>query len=251
MPIDNMLNSTFMSNNKVKLSTVSSIGILLFVLSVSLFLSCAFIAKAEAHKLLEIPYDNNTEFESALTIPNHTVSWAIYQGLGGQDNATARFYKFDNKEINSSFYAHISIPKVEKYLKFTPSLSLIGPVLENDGNKDTPNIFDNAVDVNQAKSSSINNNLPFGMPQGYQTLIQSDYNGAIPSPVSYEPFTQTSYWERQEIRTLLPGLGVYYVVVYVGVFLAISTKMTAAAALMKENLAGLWEKRRTFPYRII
>ena len=80
MPIDNMLISTFISNNKVKLSTVSSIGISLFGLSVTLFLSSAFIAKAEAHKLLEIPYGSNVEFESALTIPNHTVSWAIYQG---------------------------------------------------------------------------------------------------------------------------------------------------------------------------
>ena len=80
MPINNVLISTFMSCNKVKLSTVSSRGMLLFVLSVTLFLSSAFIAKTEAHKLLEIPYDDNTEFESALTIPNHTVSWAIYQG---------------------------------------------------------------------------------------------------------------------------------------------------------------------------
>jgi hypothetical protein len=103
MPINNVLVSTFMSNNKAKLSTVSSRGVLLFVLSGTLFLSSAFIAKAEAHKLLEIPYDDNTEFESALTIPNDTVSWAIYQGLGEQDNAKARFYKFDNKEINSSF----------------------------------------------------------------------------------------------------------------------------------------------------
>ena len=46
-------------------------------------------------------------------------------------------------------------------------------------------MFDNAVDVNQAKngSSSSSNNLPFGMSQGYQTLIQSGYNGAIPPQV--------------------------------------------------------------------
>ncbi len=91
---------------------------------------------------------------------------------------------------------------------------MIGPVLENDGNRDTINMLDNAADIGQAKSSSSKNNRPFDMPQGHQTLIQSDYNGAIPSPVSYEPFTQTSYWERQEMRTQLPGLGVYYVVVF-------------------------------------
>ena len=91
---------------------------------------------------------------------------------------------------------------------------MIGPDLKDSGN-DTFAIFDNAVDVNQAKDgNSSSYNLPFGMPQGYHTLIQSDYNGAIPSPVFYEHFTQTSYLERQEIRTMLPSLGVYYVVVF-------------------------------------
>jgi hypothetical protein len=70
---------------------------------------------------------------------------------------------------------------------------LIGPILENDGNKDTLNMLDNAVDVNQTKSNSNKNNRAFDMSQGYQTQIQSEYTGSIPSPVSNDLFAQTSY----------------------------------------------------------
>ena len=42
-----------------------------------------------------------------------------------------------------------------------------------------------------------------------------DYNGPIPSSEFYEPFTQTSYWERQEIViNSLPSVGTYYLVVF-------------------------------------
>ena len=212
MSIDIVLVSTLTPNYKVKFPTVS-MGIQLLILSAPLFLSSIFIVNAEAHKLIETPHNNNTNFETALKIPNHTVSWAIYQGLEEQDNVKFRFYEFDNKEINSSFYAQISIPKIEKYLNFTPSLYLIGPVLKDNSN-DTFGTFDNFVNVSQAKinnKSSIN--LPFDMPQGYQILKQTDYNGTIPSPTFYEPFTQTSYWERQEMRIQLLDLGTYYVIV--------------------------------------
>jgi hypothetical protein len=80
----------------------------------------------------------------------------------------------------------------------------------NDNNTST--VTNNAVGANKAKGNN-GNTPPFGIPQGYQTLMQKDYDGALPSHVSYEPFTQTSYWERQEIRTQLQNTGTYYVVV--------------------------------------
>ena len=212
MSIDIVLVSTLIPNYKIKFPTVSR-GISLLILSAPLFLSSIFIINAEAHKLIETPHNNNTSFETALTIPNHTVSWAIYQGLEKQDNVKSRFYEFDNKKINSSFYAQISIPTIEKYLTFTPSLYLIGPLLKDNGN-DTFDMFGNSVNGSQAKlNNKSNSNIPFELPQGFQILKQTDYNGTIPSPTFYEPFTQTSYWERQEMRLQLPSLGTYYVIV--------------------------------------
>jgi hypothetical protein len=187
------------------------LGLLLFFIWITLFLSNTFANNAEAHKLLESPYNNNTEFESALSIPDHRVSWGLYDHLGGENNVKARFYKFDNKEINSSFYAHLSIPKIEKYLNFTPSFALIGSVTKNNSS----DAFTKSADpVNRNLANNYGVNSSNDVPRGYQILMESDYQGKIPSPIFYEPFTQTSYWERQEIRTQLNNLGNYYLVVF-------------------------------------
>ncbi len=63
----------------------------------------------EAHKFLGSDNDNN-KFTSALMIPNHTISWAVYQNLDGKDDIEARFYKVNNSQISSSFYAQIIVP---------------------------------------------------------------------------------------------------------------------------------------------
>ena len=56
--------------------------------------------------------------------------------------------------------------------------------------------------------------LPFAIPPEMRALVV-DYNGPIPSSEFYEPFTQTSYWERQEIViNSLPSVGTYYLVVF-------------------------------------
>jgi hypothetical protein len=191
--------------------TFTQLGITLFVLCIPFFMPNTPIADVEAHKLLESPHDGNTGFDSALTIPNHTVSWAIYQQLGGEGDVKARFFKFDNKESNSSFYAHISIPKIETYLNFTPSLALIGPFVKSNSSDTFTQLVD-PVNINQANNNNIS--LPFDLPRGYQMLTESDYHGKIPSPTFYEPFTQTSYWERQEIKTQLHNVGTHYVVVF-------------------------------------
>jgi hypothetical protein len=163
---------------------------------------------------------DNTMFESALKIPNHTVSWAIYQVLGHPDNVEARFYKFDNEKPNSSFYAQITVPKIDTFVNFAPSLLLIGPASDNidDIDRKDPVTHSTGNSPNSSSGSSneegIHNQVPFKIPPGYQVLINSPYEGPIPSPIFYERFTQTSYWERQEVKTRLNGTGTHYVVVF-------------------------------------
>lgn len=60
-------------------------------------------------------------------IPNHTISWAVYEHLGGEADNEARFYKFNNSQINSSFYAQIVVPKIDQFANYTPSLMLLEP----------------------------------------------------------------------------------------------------------------------------
>jgi hypothetical protein len=189
--------------------------ILLVILLIPLLISNIFIAiSVEAHKLLESYHNDNTGFESALIIPNYTISWAIYQQLGGEDSVQARFYKFNNNEINGTFFAQLNVPKIEKYRAFTPSLILIGPKTKNDNSNNQGLIIlvspSNSVTIN--KSNTVNT-LPFHIPSGYQIITRVDYQGITPSPIFYEPFTQTSYWERQALKTTLQDTGIYYIVV--------------------------------------
>ncbi len=60
----------------------------------------------------------NNDFDTAITISNHTLSWVIYQELDKREYK-AKYYKFENNKINSSFSAQITIPKNEKYKNLT------------------------------------------------------------------------------------------------------------------------------------
>lgn len=66
------------------------------------------------HKFMDSSSILNNDFDTAITIPNHTLSWVIYQELDKREYK-AKYYKFENNKINSSFYAQITIPKNEKY----------------------------------------------------------------------------------------------------------------------------------------
>lgn len=83
------------------------------------------------HKLINHD-DTHRNFESALEIPDHKVSWAIYENLGTNE---AKFYSFNAKE-GDSFYASIVIPKISGLENYSPTLTLVGD--ENFDNKKIP-----------------------------------------------------------------------------------------------------------------
>ncbi|MGD1837519.1 MAG: hypothetical protein ACPKPY_05620 [Nitrososphaeraceae archaeon] len=177
-------------------------------LSVIILLLFIIDDNAEGHKLIDTSEnDNNNNFENALEIPNHTISWAIYQELI-RGEIDAKFYKFQNEQINSSLYVQLTIPEIEKYKAFTPSLAILEPQFNSN------NVSINMRNDNYTAYQNNNDILPFEIPQNYRILLKTDYQGPIPSPIFYEPFTQTSYWERQEIRTEIQNLGTYYIVVF-------------------------------------
>ncbi|HKR73711.1 MAG TPA: hypothetical protein VJR94_06325 [Candidatus Nitrosocosmicus sp.] len=187
--------------------------ILVLGIILSTCISCCYKEEmvVEAHKLLSGNGNDNGKFTSAIIIPNHTVSWAVYQTLNSDEGIDARFYKFNNTQINSSFYAQIIIPKIDQFVNFTPTLILLEPksyTIKENG-------ITNVINENKSTSNNnINDTLPFGIPTNYQIMINKNYNDTLPSPTIYEPFTQTSYWERQEINSKLYKLGTYYIVVY-------------------------------------
>jgi hypothetical protein len=150
---------------------------------------------AYAHKPLIVQNDN-PNYESAQPIPDHAVSWAIYEELGD----SREYYKFEAR-AGERFFSQMTIPKLEGLREFTPSLVLIGPDLAS-------------AKIESHKESRVLAWEPFSVPEGMDA-VAIDYTGQIPSPEFYEPFTQTTYWERQQIAVeKLPATGTYYLVVY-------------------------------------
>jgi len=130
--------------------------------------------QAFGHKLISHD-DSHRDFESALVIPDHKISWAIYENLGTNE---AKYYTFDAKK-GDSFYASIVIPKIQGQEFYSPTINFIEP--NNDESKFTVQKF----------------------------LYEGDY----PGNEFYEPFGQVTYWERQEINLEIPYDGKYFLVV--------------------------------------
>ncbi|HEY1248079.1 MAG TPA: hypothetical protein VGE97_03725 [Nitrososphaera sp.] len=156
---------------------------------------------ANGHKPLKV-VDSNNDFSTAKEIPNHKISWGIYEELSGSNDV--HYYKFAADE-GDRLYAQISIPKLEKFSTFVPSIALVGSKLTAGNLEAGYSVREYAHDIGD---------LPFAIPPGMRAIV-GEYNGQIPSSEFYEPFTQTSYWERQKIViNSLPSVGTYYLVVF-------------------------------------
>ena len=136
---------------------------------------------AYGHKL--ISHDGtHTGFDSALHIPDHRISWAVYDDLGA---GGAKFYAFD-AERGDPFYAGILVPKMDGLEEYSPSLFLVSPA----GFNGQPGPF-----------------------EAWPNAERFPYEGNFPGDEFYEPFGQLTYWERQEVRAHLPADGEYFIVV--------------------------------------
>ena len=137
------------------------------------------ISPAFGHKLISHD-DSHRDFDSALVIPDHKISWAIYENLGVEET---KFYTFDAKK-GDSFYASIVIPKLDGLENYSPSL-----ILMND------DLYQGNMPSNNIESS----------------VQQFLYEGDYPGNEFYEPFGQVTYWERQEINPIIPDDGQYFI----------------------------------------
>ena len=136
---------------------------------------------AFGHKLITHD-DSHRSFDTALVIPDHKISWAIYENLEADG---AKFYSFEAKG-GDSFYASIVIPKIQGLEEYSPTMILMDSrSIQNNGGSD----------ANQISSEKFL------------------YEGSFPGGEFYEPFGQVTYWERQEVELTIPSDGQYYIVV--------------------------------------
>lgn len=142
-------------------------------------------APADAHKPIQSD-GKNLSYENALQIPDHKISLVVYEEL---EIYQTKFYSFEAKK-GESFYASIVIPKLDHLESYKPSLALAGEGIQ------IQNIH----------------NIDAELPPG--GIVVYDYDGIIPSKEFYEPFGQTTYWDRQEIQISIPEDGTYYIMVF-------------------------------------
>jgi hypothetical protein len=169
------------------------------LISATIVLAIALVP-AYAHKPLES--SGNQDFVSATTIPDHTVSWAIYQNLPSNG---ADYYRFEGKE-GQRFYMQMTVPDMEGHREFAPSVALIG-----EGMHDIP------VENANSKVARLGvEEVQFDIPQTVEgEVLVFDHDSSAPVERFYEPFTQTSYVVRQELTIdSLPSTGTYALVVF-------------------------------------
>jgi len=135
---------------------------------------------AFGHKLITHD-DNNRSLENALVIPDHKISWAIYEDLEANG---AKFYSFEAKK-GDSFYANIVVPKIEGLEEYAPTLILMD-------------------------SRTTSSNLDKESQLSTEKFL---YEGSYPGREFYEPFGQVTYWERQEVKLTIPAEGKYFIIV--------------------------------------
>jgi hypothetical protein len=124
--------------------------------------------------------------EAPWPIDDPTISTALYATLESAQDVD--YYAFRG-EAGQTILLALTIPQIEGQDLFAPTMALLGP--------DLP-----AVD------------LPARIerPQGSGALLLAPDPG--PAPTFFEPFSRTSYWDRQEERVPLPAGGTYTVAVW-------------------------------------
>ena len=162
-----------------------------------IFLGVAFLFfntnEAFAHQLI-FSDGMNTKIENSLYIPDSQISWAMY----GEVENNVLFYKFEADQ-REPFYASIVIPALEGLEEFHPSLAIISE-RQNIG-------------LINLQSYENNTDFPFELSEKFNAIV-FDYAGEFPGRVSYDPFTQVNYWERQKIWIEIINPGTYYLAVF-------------------------------------
>jgi len=165
--------------------------------SVSLFFLFIFFIilislNAEAHK----PIDTSgpATRENPIVISEHRVSWAAYNEF--LTPGEVHFYRLEDVKSGEKIHLSLLVPYLERLKDFFPVIALMGPGLERD-----------FAGLDQEEV------LELLKPQEGEGIILKQFTGEEAGSF-FEPFTQTRYYERQEMNIFAPASGDYYAVVF-------------------------------------
>ncbi|MGM0410542.1 MAG: hypothetical protein ACQEQF_07225 [Bacillota bacterium] len=150
-----------------------------------------FSLTAFAHKPIDTskPATRN----DPIVIKDHQISWVAYNKLTDIDDVD--YYKLESVKQGEEIYLSMLVPKIERLEDFDPVIALIGPGLPND--------------LSNFSEEEIKEILDIYDNEGVVIKLNDKNNKTF-----FEPFTQTTYWERQELRIIAPASGDYYVAVF-------------------------------------
>lgn len=155
-----------------------------YVLLLASTVAMILAAPALAHQ----PFfeEEDITFDSPWVIDDPTVSTAVYATL--ESPTDVDYFAFEG-EVGQSVLLQITIPQIEGQEDFAPHMALLGPQLPS---IDLPDLVSRPDDIG---------GVLLAPPAG-------------PAPSFFEPFSRTSYWERQERRETLAADGEYIVAVW-------------------------------------
>jgi hypothetical protein len=130
--------------------------------------------------------DQDIVAEMPWQIADPTISTAIYATLDSREDVD--YFTFEGTE-GAAILLELTIPQIEGQANFAPTMALMGPGLPE---------------------TALPNRVT--SPAGAGALVIEPDPG--PARVFNEPFSGTSYWERQEERVALPAGGQYTVAVW-------------------------------------
>ncbi len=143
------------------------------------------VTPASAHR----PYFEEQDIGSSAPwiVKDPTISTVVYATL--ESAADVDYFAFDGRQ-GDRILLEITIPQIEGQESFAPSLALLGPGLGSA-----------ALPAQVERPAGASGALLIEPPAG-------------PATSFFEPFSRTSYWERQSQRVTLPADGRYVVAVW-------------------------------------
>lgn len=158
-----------------------------------LFIFIFLLLSTEIYGHKPLDTSNPATRTEPIVIERHRISWAAYNSL--QDERDVHYYKLFSVKKGERIYASIYIPRIERLKDFNPVLGLIGPGLERELAGIEEEILVELLEIHPGEGVILRKNEK-------------------KSKIFFEPFTQTNYWEKQDLELTAPLHGDYYLVVF-------------------------------------
>ena len=160
-----------------------------------LVLIMIFILIYSGSVLANRPLDTKeyTSRADPIKVKDPQISWVAYTSLTEEDEVD--YYQLSVGK-GEQIYASMSIPQLDRLINYDPVIALIGPQLDDHLSGFNKNDIYELLDIKTGEG-----------------VIVKRYEGSNLKKF-FEPFTQTKYWEKQELRVGAPSKGIYYLAVF-------------------------------------